>query len=237
MFGVSFGSNGGVSVPPPDDYVAFYSLDTNSLDSSINGYDGTDVNGIIYNGTSAQYDGFRDYTLLDAGLSSTLYAGDIGVSLWFKMLDASTDNTFILGTEGGGVAPITVGIYYISAGVYQFKARGLVGGQLWWTSTADVSLNTNISVGSYYHLSVNFNRASRAWEVYIDSTYLGTDTYDAAAFSGLSPTREVIGVYSSNNGYEASAFYGLISNIRFYNKELSQTEITAIYNAERAEHQ
>lgn len=172
------------------------------------------------NGGSIYFAGVNQYGF--ANHSSTINATTISISIWINSTSPSTGN-------GGEV-------------IGKHNASGSLNG---WAINCDAG---NLPYGyfknatTYYDTSTSTRRVpNNEWVnivwVQVPSTYLkmyinGTLTGTNNSIGGVTTNGDALRIADSNDTFW-SIFIGNISHILYYNKELSQTEITQNFNAIR----
>lgn len=190
-----------------DGIVAYYPLTTDSLDYSGNGYDGTEYNGVVASGTEYQFDGVDD----SIGISiSSLNVFSIG---YWANIDSSQDSTHRVSIIGDSPENDN----YIGFKIDSFDYFGE------FSDGTAFSTDSNILTYDTYD--------------YIFFTYDG-DTYTwykngvlVRAVSGI--VGKSMSFSSIATGYGPYFFNGSIADVRIYNRSLSSTEISNLYNESR----
>ena len=90
----------------------------------------------------------------------------------------------------------------------------------------ELSTNPIFAINTWYHVAVTFAKPNIALYVNGSSQVTGTFNYDLYN----STSNSIIGGYAYSNGL-SYLMKGQISNIQFYNRALSDTEILQNYNA------
>lgn len=160
-------------------------------------------------GYSASFNGVNSYiSIMTAFFSGTM---DFCFSAWVK----TSTNTFTFFNQNGGI--------YTDNGVAidnNNKVYYAMNGLLWQTfnNPATALLDNNWSHFVYC-------RQGSLVKYYIDGTLTDSRSESGSMHANIKTN---IGTNKLNNGY---FFNGKMDNIRFYNRALSQSEITEIYNA------
>ncbi|MGH7978850.1 MAG: choice-of-anchor tandem repeat GloVer-containing protein, partial [Limisphaerales bacterium] len=184
---------------------------------------------------AVSFDG-GSYLTASSNLLATL-AGDFTVSLWLNT-SQSYGNPGDLAWEGAGV---------LCADSPNPSARDLIpvaltGGQVAFNvgdgSGNDDTLNSSATVndGNWHHIVVTRSQATGQRQIYIDGALDSSD----AATTGLlnSPVLLTIGAISDasnpdptspdENGFDG--YQGLLDDVQIYDRVLSSTEVTFLYN-------
>ena len=199
---------------------AFYELDSNVLDSSGNGYNGTatDItyaagnfnNAAVFNGTSSFID-----TTIDTELQTSVFS----YSVWFK--STTTDSTLrhLLARYGessnavfwarhsGSSSSIELGFYS--------------------TSGAYAQVYNSISSNTWYNLTVTLDGADI--KVYINGT-LTTPSSTSGTMAAVRASTSVPILIGKLNLYTIYNFEGQIQKVGFYDYALDAAAALAIYN-------
>jgi len=199
---------------------AFYELDSNVLDSSGNGYNGTatDItyaagnfnNAAVFNGTSSFID-----TTIDTELQTSVFS----YSFWFK--STTTDSTLrhLLARYGessnavfwarhsGSSSSIELGFYS--------------------TSGAYAQVYNSISSNTWYNLTVTLDGADI--KVYINGT-LTTPSSTSGTMAAVRASTSVPILIGKLNLYTIYNFEGQIQKVGFYDYALDAEAALAIYN-------
>ncbi|MFA5431694.1 MAG: LamG-like jellyroll fold domain-containing protein [Candidatus Paceibacterota bacterium] len=95
-----------------------------------------------------------------------------------------------------------------------------------------VVYNINMTLDRWYFFLVNYNKTTKRLDLYVDGVLIGGGTSNP--FSGIvAPFRLGGGAYAwCGNGYSK----GKIDEARIYSRALSQIEVTALYNMQKANH-
>lgn len=204
---------------------------TVALDRSANRNHGTatgtpptfGVEGVDLNGSSDYIDcGDKDIFSFTDGAGNDL---PFSVSYWAKMDDAtkfravvkdytsSTNGEWFFETRPSDQLSFTL---YISG-------RSAYIGR-------EVSSVTNLE-GTWHHFVGTYdgNESSTGIEIYIDGVASSNQNNNSGSYTGMSNTTESLYI-----GKQAATFAnGKISNVKLWNRELTQAEITELYNRER----
>lgn len=144
---------------------------------------------------------------------------DFTFSLWAQPWASGNKTTmglfnrsFIAGFDIGGVSG--------SAGNFRFGVR-LAG-----TSIISTSANQNFVVGSWYHVAGVHNSTDRTVQVFVNG--VASTAQSVAALNWINGGTLQIGGTNVLSG-NSSAYYGLIDDVRVYNRILGSAEIKEIY--------
>ena len=158
---------------------------------------------------SFQYDGVDDY--INCGTDSSLKpTSAYSVSGWFKLDDLTGTKTIISNDNNNG---------YMS---------WVANDKLWFyhydTSWRTITSNTTLVANTWYHFALTWDLSSTTGKMYINGVYDNQNT----SFNQVTylSTPVYIGTYGPSVYFE-----GNIDDIAVFNKVLTPTEITSIYNS------
>jgi hypothetical protein len=197
-------------------------------DLSGNGNNFTLYNGPTYssaNGGVFNFDRVNDY----AGISYSFARSQSSFSIWFKT--SNTSNYLFVFNKGGltGQPDINNGITvftpdWATNSLWVFANDGT-------KPALSLTLNNNIRDGVWHHLVVTFsyNGTNSTLASYLDGTanVFDTDTGDYSSFFNLTSTFNLS--YGPGNSY----WSGDLANFAIYDRALSATEVTNLYNTNR----
>jgi hypothetical protein len=198
-------------------------------------------NGTLMNGASLStgkigqaftFDGVNDYVALPD--NSFNFTGDFSVSAWIYVSNLSGEK-YIISNVNGNALDVNTGWCF---GVFDNKVSFWV-----YPSTSTYTgwlTNTTLSLNTWHHVSVT-KKPSQSPLLYINGVLSSTSLYNNIMSNSLNPvystttypnTKASIGVYRYNNGTSAYAYWnGKIDALNVYQKELTQSEITELYNS------
>ena len=204
----------GLSVVAPENLIAFYPFDGNADDASGNQLDGT-VNGASLtddrNGNSNSAYLFDGNDGIDISHSDKLNMdGALSVSCWIK--PALLQNAMIFGKSN-----------YTSATNYLLRVQS--DGNIQWEYNGYLNTTSKpLQANNWYHIVVTADNPGEHRKVYVNGQLIAETTSSSGPFGSV--TEELTFGYASRN---AEYFKGVIDDIGFYDKELTDTEITALY--------
>jgi hypothetical protein len=216
---------------------SYSGIGTNLTNLGSRGNNGTLVNGVGYtsdNGGSFSFDGSDDYINTEFTYQNS---SDFTMSCWMK--------TSITNQKCG-----IMGIRNASSGANWYFAQVFIAGDLNSGTSGDnivfnnyyggggggVKINrtvfvdtVNVTDGNWRYIVVNSN--STVSNVYINATLVGISTVTASP-SRVGPAPFLIGATGNYPSAPLAGYYynGQISNVCFYNRELSANEISQNYN-------
>jgi hypothetical protein len=219
-----------------DGLVAYYQFNGNANDESGNGNDGT-----VYGATLAQdrfgnfdsafsFNGISDYINIGKNVKPPF---PVSVSLWV--------NTNDLDANGCGVAGVVRNDQYDDDSYrYGLTVRiddGYLishyfeGSSAPWNRIGYISNDAIISIDNWYHLVVIFN-AHKNIRLFVNGVEQ-PGHYDDGTGSGMlysDSGNGAIGMFRCNRPVRTCYFNGIVDDIRFYNRALSEQEIRMLYN-------
>ena len=226
----------------PADIVAWYGLNGDVLDNGPNGFDG------VNNGATFVVDGIRgpvgafDGTTSSVDVSASGYSitespnFQFSTSFWIKptAIGAPPASNAIMGATSSGVIEIV--------GPGSWGGMGGVNGSIGVNSgggagsVADVA-SIDVYDGNWHHVLMQWvdpdgtvagNTGAEA-TIYIDGI-LGTDSNGATSYNGngqLAPSMLLGGpVVGSNGGPNDDYYTGLLSDVVFFNRQLTPAEVS-----------
>jgi hypothetical protein len=218
---------------------AQYPFSTQTLPSSGNQFgvdNGTLMNGCSLTtgkiGQSFTFDGVNDYVALPD--NSLNFTGDFSASAWIYVSNVSGEK-YIISNSNGNIFDVNTGWCF---GVFDNKVS-------FWVYPGTSSFtgwltNTTLSLNTWHHVSVT-KKPSQSPLLYINGVLSSTSLYNNTMSNSLNPvystatypnTKASIGVYRYNNGSSAYAYWnGKIDALNVWQKELTQSEITELYNS------
>ncbi|HEX8974295.1 MAG TPA: LamG-like jellyroll fold domain-containing protein, partial [Patescibacteria group bacterium] len=191
-------------------------------DSSGNGYNGTvaSTGTLAYAsgkvGQSASFDGTNNVTN-SAFYNNPLYSFTLGG--WFKTTNAAvgggTIATLGSSTSGGGGSSIGLASGNVSAKIAQNS-----------TVLATITSTATFNDGNWHYAAVSFNNQTLTGTLYVDGNSVGTGTITTPLSTSMSVYRVGAGL-----GTAFGAFIGNLDEVSIYDRALSQSEITNLYNS------
>jgi glucose/arabinose dehydrogenase len=185
-------------------------------------------NGVLYNmepmdwsagliGGALAFDGFDDYVEISNHLGVSFTIGCwINSSQAFPQANATYDGTGIIWADVGGAAnDFIVGGTRSAGGTNRLSF--FVGG-----SETTVNGTQEICNGQWVHLAVTRDGSSGAINIYVNGALDGTGT-GAIGVLNANPV-----IHIGGNTLDGRYFNGLIDDVRFYSRVLSQAEILTL---------
>lgn len=216
--------SGGGANPLWNGLQAYYTADNTPNDATGNGYDGTLVNGATY-GTGIinqgfSLDGVNDYVDMGNNLD---FDGTtpFSFSLWSNPTDLTGVNTLIKKYDTS-----------INKGYVLFYNNG----QLWFYLRDGTSSKLDIRTSSTYATSMTYitlsydgSRTPSGVKIYIGGVLQTLVTISNTLTSSTSNTDNL--TLSSPGGAGLNPFAGIIDEVAIFDKELTPTEVTELYNS------
>ncbi len=192
-------------------------------DASGNGNAGTITGGTWTTGKKGgalNFNGSSDYIAASTTPALDMISTDITTAAWIYIAGGAGTYRIIISKNDGLNSP-----------TYEF---GLSNGNklIWYQEFGGSALrtsNTSPSLNTWHHVAFVFNNAAKTGTFYLDGVADG-------AVSGLLNTETTsaplyIGVDAPTGVNEQAFFNGKIDDLRLYSRELSATEITALYQS------
>jgi len=207
-----------------------YLSGTTWTDLTQNRRNGTLTNGPTFSSQNAGYftfDGVNDYT--DFGNTSLdIAAGATGLTLeaWVYPVTFASYGGII--SRVGGVSPFGGWMLNVNSdgSVNKFDLAINISGNWRTWVTGGGTFGGSLSTSRWYHVVSTYNGSTL--EMYLNGT-----KYNSISYSGTIQYASVNNLYVGLNGGGAY-FNGRISNVKVYNRDLTQSEVTSNFNAHRA---
>ena len=199
--------------------IATYKLNGDSTDLSGN-YNGTDTN-ITYTtgylGQSASFNGSSSFITLPGNMLNSLTA--ISASAWVYRRPGSSDSYEYILSGGVALSGQRYGIAVDDAG------SGSVDNKFYITDgAASYHTNTTCNYNTWYH--VVYTWSGTELKFYVNGALASTFSAVSCNFPS-SGNGHKIGEYHHNGNYE---WAGEIDQVRIFNKAISASEVTTLYN-------
>ena len=141
--------------------------------------------------------------------------GNGSFSIWVQR--NNTSRVWIIDKANGGSGNYGWQLYF---------HNGQYGFQMHDTSNNIITVSSGtsgIATNAWEHIVITSN-TSRVYKMYVNGTLKNTQTLSAAV--SVNTNGVTLGKYSLASGYEVN---GTMDQLRFFNKELSQSEVTTLY--------
>jgi hypothetical protein len=179
-------------------------------DLSGNNNTGTLQNSPTYsslNGGVLTFNGSNQYTTFNSPVNIPIGNSNYTISVWFNA-NVLGNNAFVgWGNFGSGNQVTALRLY--SGGFIHY----------WWGN--DLVVATSLSTNTWYHVVARFNGTNR--EIWLNNVKIGNDTPSGHNVPNANNLR-----IASSNG--AEYFNGKLSNVEIYNRAVTDSEITELYN-------
>ena len=208
--------------------VAYYKM-SDATDESGN-YDGTPTS-VNFNvagkfGNAGEFNGSSSKMVIPSTVSVSTDATDFNRSLWLSTNSAFTSYRGVIGANGNN-SPVDFAISNVSGNTYNLTFIRRYGGTYYGFA---VSSNFTLLPTTFYHLSINYRHSPKSIDLYINGSLVSTTTTIAFTGSQTAAAYECIGQYNGDGNYAAQSWNGKIDQVRIFNKALSSTEVTTLYN-------
>ena len=211
------------SYVPTNGLVAYYPFNGNANDASGNGNNGvvngatltSDRNGNANN--SYSFNGVNNFIELGniRGLSST---NGISMSVWVKWLgtNGTTNHQYIFQIAPNPNGSIVVGDNFkIGSNVVNCNCA------------EDLGVECSIDLNIWHHVALTYDIDNGVLKQYFDGNLIGISQETAHYYYTVNNTPSRIGNYHFNSHY----FKGTLDELTLFNRALSQSEITQLYNS------
>ena len=204
--------------------IGYWTMDSNDVngttwyDKSGNGYDLTATNAPVnVPGKIKQAVNFVDASAQYLDNSDNPFSGDVDMSMSLWARYSTLPNTTNNGVNAiGDLAGDITGFYVLTS---NNGFRGLLDGNI---LNADQTLAPN----TWYNMVLTYNSTTKDRRVYLD----GVKVYDVSGAVSFNGSTIQVGRIRANNNQD---WDGDVDEVRLYNRVLSQTDVTNLYNATR----
>ena len=173
-------------------------------------------------GKGLSFDGTNDYVNIGDVLDQT---GSFSLSAWVKRAgDSPTGRAgTIVGKEMASTAQFMLEIIDSSEGTSPNTVRFITFG----LAVISVYSTQTITNGQWYHIVATFDSSSITQKIYIDGVQNATQT-TTGTMTANSDTLKI--GYSQGTGASNNYFFGVIDDVRIYNRALSAGEVKRLYS-------
>jgi hypothetical protein len=164
-------------------------------------------------------------TLLQYPLNNVWTTNTLTVSLWIKRYTTpSLADSTVLNIRGPFADPPSLYVICLTTGAIRFGSQ--------YASTSYTNVTSSAVSNNVWHHVVGIMNASGT-SLYVNGSYVGVQ---AASISPIQLRALLLGGrYTSTENLFNQGFHGEIDDVRIYNRELSVTEIQALYNTPTCE--
>jgi hypothetical protein len=199
---------------------AWYKFDGNYNDSSGSGFNLTNSGAVIVDGLivqSVSTDASDSLQTSSINLAGKTYS----ISFWAKFNTAPSANAFFFQQGTTGATGVWLSIFYQhSENRLTFSHYGSGNDMI----TTGYNMSSMIGT-SWHHYVATYNNTNRAGEIWFDGVKLNTNISTFAnAFSGSG------NFIIARSGTDGGTLNGLMEDFRYYDKVLTSTEISQLYN-------
>jgi len=158
------------------------------------------------------------YKSVSQDISPSVYSS-VSIEVWFKVVSKLNDRGWIVGTDNGG--------YDRAINIFDNRFSGVASPQ----GSAYTSTLGYPDIGDWYHCVSTMQNGNSASTVYLQKVdgSMASQTHTPNNGNGLSSFS--IGGLQSYTGHTVNAY---IPIVRIWNKMLTSSEVTALYNADAA---
>ena len=180
----------------------------------------------FFNSGSIDFDGVNDYVYAADNDNFDL-TGELSISAWYYCIDSDQSNYNSICAHRSDPTP------YCNYQLYLFTGTGYISfysRQNGTTNYNEIISTTAPTTSAWHHVVVTID-ASKNIAIYHDgsSVHTATMTYDLGVTAG---NRLAMGRPGASNGGGTSEFFdGKISQCTIWNKELTSSEVTTLYNS------
>lgn len=221
---------------------SYVSGSTTVNDLTKNGNSGTLTNGVGYNGISWIFNNTNQY--IDIGIPTILdISTTLTIETWIKLNNAPDvgGDTIIGRYSNLGGAVNQAWILYVSAANSTTLGPGGSNGpnvnEIGWLATSNGSLSGAIigngealNVGDWYHIVATFDSPTDSLILYVNGE-LKRNLVRTGQTAGVLATGNRTIEFGASHYDNARYLDGEIPYVKFYNKTLTQSEVTQNYNA------
>ncbi len=213
---------------PTNGLVAYYPFNSNAIDESGNGHNGT-VNGATLTadrvgraGKAYHFDGSTSYIRVPNSPSLLPGSGSYSFSGWYKLTNAPINSTVYFFAIDDGDSDYS--------GVQAFYEQGTQRLRFMYhyddSWTHSTYINAHFDLNGWHHVLSIFDRPNLTGKLYIDGVLMATTTLDN---NNVTATTDL---YLGRRPFSSTTdvfFQGDQDDIRIYNRVLSDQEIQSLY--------
>jgi len=219
--GIIASSNSGGANPLWDGLLAYYTAD-NTVNDALGTYNGTLVNGATY-GTGKinqgfDLDGVNDYVSIPSGTFNP--SGDYTISQWINSEPIASNSSRGIFFVGGNLTTNTISVYlFNNAGTTYIR---LINSN---NSTFQLIQSTIPSFNNFHHIAGIKNTTDNKYYLYVNGVLVSQDTI-TVNFVPISLSTTI-----GSLGPSYASFLGKIDEVGLWDRALTPTEVTELYNS------
>ena len=207
--------------PPPSGLISWWSGDTNAFDA-MGGNGGTLTGNTTYGpgqvGQAFVFDGNTDG--VNIGAATNLHLQNYTIECWIKRASATAAS---LNGNGNGQI-FTVGTGDFGFHIQQADNRLVLGK----AGGAEATSSAIVADTNWHHVAVT--KMGAVVVFYVDGVAYPAPPYNPGTYT-FSTASAYIGAWLNGSLQVDNTFFGMIDELAFYNRDLSATEVQAIYTA------
>jgi len=197
---------------PISDIISYYKLEENAVDS--NNINNGIPTAITYSagkiGNAASFNGSTSF--INVGNANLFKISTGTISCWIKTANAGSGYRGIMIKQG-------------AYGMF-LKNNNLIG--FYWIAPSEIATNVNLADNMWHHVAMTFDSIAEETKVYIDGILKATGMFVIS-----SQTKALVLGQGTDSG-SLQNFAGLIDGPAVFDKVLSQSEITEVFNMQNA---
>jgi hypothetical protein len=211
-----------------DDLISYYRFDESSGNASDSVGGNTLTNngatayatGKINNGADIEYNNNNYFSITHASQSGLNITGDLSISCWVKP-ESFTENA-VLVAKGGASVNNGYNLILLTSGKIASDIFEANGSDDSYVRTSDV-----LSTGTWYYITMTYTASTGKILIYINGSLanLEVDTQNATSIYANTDPFTIGSGSTGSNSYD-----GIIDEVGVWNRILTSTEITALYN-------
>jgi hypothetical protein len=202
---------------PSNGLVGWWPFNGNANDESGNGYNGT-VNGATLT-TDRNGNANKAYSFNGNNISfNILNLNKLSISLWFNAgLNQSTSYPTIFDYNSTKFA----------CGIINYPSWANQKNLRYYYTINNSGPNLNVLDNKWHHLVITLDVTAQNFTTYIDGVQSASGKTGESISTWLTSNKLILG--KEDNNTAGTTFTGKIDDVLFYNKEISQQEVTALY--------
>jgi len=207
---------------------AVYKGESNTNDS-LGNYNGTPYGGLTYSagksGNCFTFNGTTGYINLGDNIFNS-FTSDFSISMWINVNSVSGNQALF--------SNLSYNASNISNGFFVLLRSNSIYFELYNNNNTYEALTTGgyVSTGTWYHVVITRKAGTRS-RIYVNGTLINsnTSTLNPTYDTSIIPIPSSIGAWKYDSSHVISYANGNIDELYTYNKELTSTEVTTLYNS------